>query len=291
MRTRRRAIETARADDPRDPRRPGQFHRHLAHLRPRPQRAADRRGDPRARRPAAGVHPRDQARSRFRDRAASTAPRRAARSRRASRRSGSTTSTSSTCTTPSSSRTSPMSTGPKGSMAELMKMKEEGFCDAVGLGAGDVDVMMPLLRDWDFDVVLTHNRFTLINRNAEEMIDFAISRGHGGAQRRALWRRRLRQGLGGEADVLLPRRAGGRARRRSGRSRRSARGTAFRRARPRSSSRCAIRGSASTVCGVSKPERVAETLEWAQLADPGCGVGRAEGASRSRGKIPQAARA
>ncbi len=31
-------------------------------------------------------------------------------------------------------------------------MKDEGFCDAIGLGAGDVDVMMPLLRDWDFDV-------------------------------------------------------------------------------------------------------------------------------------------
>src|SRR5690349_20581978 len=40
-------------------------------------------------------------------------------------------------------------TGPKGSMAELMKMKEEGFCDAVGIGAGDVNVMMPLIRDWD----------------------------------------------------------------------------------------------------------------------------------------------
>ena len=56
-------------------------------------------------------------------------------------------------------------------------MKEEGFAGAVGLAAGDVDVMMPLLRDWDFDVLLTHNRFTLINRNASPMIDFAISKG------------------------------------------------------------------------------------------------------------------
>lgn len=67
--------------------------------------------------------------------------------------------------------------GPKSSTAELMKMKEEGFTDAVGLAAGDVDVMMPLLRDWNFDALLTHNRFTLLNRNAEEMIDFAITRG------------------------------------------------------------------------------------------------------------------
>ena len=68
-------------------------------------------------------------------------------------------------------------TGPKGSMVELMKMKEEGFCDAVGLGAGNVDVMIPLIRDWDYDLILTHNRFTLINRNAEAMIDLALSRG------------------------------------------------------------------------------------------------------------------
>ena len=36
--------------------------------------------------------------------------------------------------------------------------------------------MMPLLRDWDFDALITHNRFTLINRNAEGMIDYAHSR-------------------------------------------------------------------------------------------------------------------
>ena len=40
-----------------------------------------------------------------------------------------------------------------------------------------VDVMMPLLRDWDFDALITHNRFTLVNRNAEAMIDFARSKG------------------------------------------------------------------------------------------------------------------
>jgi D-threo-aldose 1-dehydrogenase len=68
-------------------------------------------------------------------------------------------------------------TGRDGAIAELFKMKEEGFADAVGLAAGAVDVMMPMLRDWDFDVMLTHNRFTLVNRNADEMIDLAVSRG------------------------------------------------------------------------------------------------------------------
>ena len=56
-------------------------------------------------------------------------------------------------------------------------MKEEGIVDAVGLAAGNVDVMTPLLRDWDFDALITHNRFTLANRNAEPMIDFAVGKG------------------------------------------------------------------------------------------------------------------
>ena len=37
--------------------------------------------------------------------------------------------------------------------------------------------MMPLLRDWDFDALITHNRFTLANRNAEEMLDLAQAKG------------------------------------------------------------------------------------------------------------------
>ena len=68
-------------------------------------------------------------------------------------------------------------TGPGGALAELFRIKEEGLADAVGLAAGNVEVMMPILSDWDFDALITHNRFTLVNRNAEAMIDFAVARG------------------------------------------------------------------------------------------------------------------
>jgi D-threo-aldose 1-dehydrogenase len=67
--------------------------------------------------------------------------------------------------------------GRGGAIDELFKMKEEGIVGSVGLAAGDVDVMMPMLRGWDFDVMLTHNRFTLVNRNAEAMIDYCVSKG------------------------------------------------------------------------------------------------------------------
>ena len=51
-------------------------------------------------------------------------------------------------------------------------MKEEGLIEAVGLAAGKVEVMMELLKDWEFDAMITHNRYTLINRNANKLIDW-----------------------------------------------------------------------------------------------------------------------
>lgn len=66
--------------------------------------------------------------------------------------------------------------GPKGALYELFRMKEEGLVDAVGLAAGRTDIMIPMLKEWDFDALITHNRFTLANRNAEPMIDLAVER-------------------------------------------------------------------------------------------------------------------
>lgn len=158
-------------------------------------------------------------------------------------------------------------TGPQGSLAELMKMKEEGFCDAVGLGAGNVDVMMPLLRDWDFDVILTHNRFTLINRNAEPMIDYAVSRGtavlnaapYGGgvfakgsaAVQKYSYKDAPAQVLDAVQSVeAVCARHGVPP---------GAAALQFSMRDPRIS---------STVCGVNRPERIAETLEWANWPIP-----------------------
>ncbi|HLY00842.1 MAG TPA: aldo/keto reductase, partial [Roseiarcus sp.] len=64
-----------------------------------------------------------------------------------------------------------------GALGELFRIKQEGLAKAVGLAAGAVPMMMPLLRDWDFDALITHNRFTLVNRNADAMLDLAAQRG------------------------------------------------------------------------------------------------------------------
>ena len=63
-----------------------------------------------------------------------------------------------------------------GAIDELFKIKEEGLAKAVGLAMGKVDIMFPMLKNWDFDVIINHNRYTLLNREANEMYDYASSK-------------------------------------------------------------------------------------------------------------------
>lgn len=68
-------------------------------------------------------------------------------------------------------------TGTGGALDELFKLKEEGIASAVGLAMGRIDVMLPILRERPFDALISHNRFTVLNRSAHEMFDYAHSRG------------------------------------------------------------------------------------------------------------------
>lgn len=154
-------------------------------------------------------------------------------------------------------------TGSGGALDELMRMKEEGLAKAVGLAAGRVDVMMPILRNWDFDALITHNRFTLVNRSAEPMMDLAAARGitvfnaapyASGvlAKGTATHRRYVYQAA---TDAMLE-------------PVRRVEEVCVRHGIPVGAA--ALQFSmrdpriASTICGVSRPERIRETLEWAQ---------------------------
>ena len=63
-----------------------------------------------------------------------------------------------------------------GALDELFKIKEEGLAKAVGLAMGRIDIMFPILKKWDFDVIINHNRYTLLNREAGEMYSYAHSK-------------------------------------------------------------------------------------------------------------------
>lgn len=149
-----------------------------------------------------------------------------------------------------------------GSLDELFKMKEEGLTRAVGLAAGSVDVMMPILREREFDVLITHNRKTLVNNNADEMIALAKSRGiavmnaapyAGGALAKgsANFSRYVYQ-MADEQMMAPIKKVESICAKHS-----IAPGAAALQYSTRNPD------IAVTICGVSKPERVAQTLEWA----------------------------
>ncbi len=158
-------------------------------------------------------------------------------------------------------------TGPDGALRELFKMRDEGLATAVGLAAGPVGTMMPLLRDWDFDALITHNRYTLVNRSAEPMIDFAHAKGIAVLNAAPYGSGILAKGSGQYAryayqtatsNVLAP----------------IHRIEAVCRQHNIPLGAVALQFSlrdkriTSTICGVTRPERIAQTLEWARCPIP-----------------------
>jgi D-threo-aldose 1-dehydrogenase len=63
-----------------------------------------------------------------------------------------------------------------GPVEALRALKESGRVDAIGVAGGTVSVMRPLVGTGIFDVLLTHNRFTLLDRSADELIESAYAR-------------------------------------------------------------------------------------------------------------------
>ena len=153
-------------------------------------------------------------------------------------------------------------TGKNGALAELFRMKDEGLAKAVGLAAGRVDVMMPLLADWDFDALITHNRFTLANRNATAMIDYARSKGVA-----VLNAAPYASGVLAKETERYPRVAYQEASASALSPIRQIEAICAKYGVPPGAAalQFSMRDDriASTICGVSKPERIQQTLEWA----------------------------
>jgi D-threo-aldose 1-dehydrogenase len=68
---------------------------------------------------------------------------------------------------------------PGGAVEALLALKEEGLIGHVGVAAGPVDLLARYIRTGFFDVVLTHNRHTLVDDSAGGLIDLAARRDMG----------------------------------------------------------------------------------------------------------------
>lgn len=71
------------------------------------------------------------------------------------------------------------SLAPGGPVEALRELKDDGRVDAIGVAGGTLGVLRPLLDTGVFDVVLTHNRYTLLDRSADDLIAAAHASGVG----------------------------------------------------------------------------------------------------------------
>ena len=67
--------------------------------------------------------------------------------------------------------------GPGGAVDALVALREEGVVDAIGIAAGPLNLLDAYVGTGAFDAVLSHNRFTLVDRGATALFEDARARG------------------------------------------------------------------------------------------------------------------
>jgi len=66
---------------------------------------------------------------------------------------------------------------PGGPVEVLLDLKDEGVIEHVGVAGGPIDLMIRFVETDLFEAVITHNRYTLVNRPAGPLLDVAAVRG------------------------------------------------------------------------------------------------------------------
>jgi D-threo-aldose 1-dehydrogenase len=69
--------------------------------------------------------------------------------------------------------------GDDGVVPAMVALQKEGLVDHLGVAGGPIDVLLDYVGTGLFDVVLTHNRYTLIDQSAEPLLREAGRRGMG----------------------------------------------------------------------------------------------------------------
>jgi D-threo-aldose 1-dehydrogenase len=66
-----------------------------------------------------------------------------------------------------------------GPVAALVAAREDGLIGHLGLSGGPVDLLVRFVETGHFEAVITHNRYTLVDRSADPLLDLAAARGVG----------------------------------------------------------------------------------------------------------------
>ena len=68
-------------------------------------------------------------------------------------------------------------TAPGGALEALVRLRDEGVIEHLGLAGGPIDMSIRYVETGVFESVITHNRYTLLNRSAAPLLDVAAQRG------------------------------------------------------------------------------------------------------------------
>ena len=66
---------------------------------------------------------------------------------------------------------------PGGPLEVLLRLKEEGVIGHLGVAGGPIDMSIRYVETGAFEAVITHNRYTLLNRSADPLLTLAAERG------------------------------------------------------------------------------------------------------------------
>ena len=67
--------------------------------------------------------------------------------------------------------------GPGGAVRALLDLRDEGVIGHIGIGAGPIGMLRRYVDTGVVEVLLTHNRYTLVDRSAAALIEHAVERG------------------------------------------------------------------------------------------------------------------
>jgi D-threo-aldose 1-dehydrogenase len=159
-------------------------------------------------------------------------------------------------------------TAPGGAVEALVGLRDEGVAEHIGLAGGPVGLMARYLATGEFEVLITHNRWTLVDRSADALIDDAVGRGIGVVNGAAFGGGMLAKGTAVSTDYAYrpaPAEVVERVRQMEQACTRhgvplAAAALQFSLRDPRIT---------STIVGISQPERVDQTLRLAAWAVPG----------------------
>ncbi len=156
---------------------------------------------------------------------------------------------------------------PGGPVEVLLQCKEEGLIAHLGVAGGPIDLMIRFVETGLFEAAISHNRFTLLNREAEPFWEVCVRRGVAALNAAPYGSGILAKGPGayprymyGQASPDLLRRA------------RQMEEACERHGLPLAAAalQFSLRDAriTSTIVGITRPERLAETLNLAQQPIP-----------------------